>query len=192
MIVKYMINKSLNQQKYQCICYKVVKHLTSWPLNELVKPTMLWTTGPWFLQPSYHLIMMILLPNSFEIPPFITKLWPYMFHYSPCLSVDCDLELQASEVVLARDKLSLMSNYFQSQPCRTNYGPNTTNTRTDTHTHIGHRLNFLCSSSIFYKNHEFMIQSQFCDITKYRKICDSIYSKPIFLHCFFDTNFWCH
>ena len=28
---------------------KVVKHLTSWPLNELVKLTMLWTTGPWCL-----------------------------------------------------------------------------------------------------------------------------------------------
>ena len=27
--------------------YKVVKHFTSWPLNELVKLTMLWTTGPW-------------------------------------------------------------------------------------------------------------------------------------------------
>ena len=27
--------------------YKVIKHLTSWPLNELVKLTMLWTTGPW-------------------------------------------------------------------------------------------------------------------------------------------------
>ena len=26
--------------------YKVVKHLTSWPLTELVKLTMLWTTGP--------------------------------------------------------------------------------------------------------------------------------------------------
>ena len=26
--------------------YKVVKHLTSWPLNEHVKITMLWTTGP--------------------------------------------------------------------------------------------------------------------------------------------------
>ena len=26
--------------------YKVVNHLTSWPLNELVKLTMLWTTGP--------------------------------------------------------------------------------------------------------------------------------------------------
>ena len=34
---------------------KVVKHLTSWPLNELVKLTMLWTTGPrrlcsWYVQ----------------------------------------------------------------------------------------------------------------------------------------------
>ena len=27
-------------------CYKVVEHLTSWPFNELVKLTMLWTTGP--------------------------------------------------------------------------------------------------------------------------------------------------
>ena len=27
-------------------CYKVVKHLMRWPLNELVKLTMLWTTGP--------------------------------------------------------------------------------------------------------------------------------------------------
>ena len=27
--------------------YKVIKHLTSWPLNELVKLTMLWTTRPW-------------------------------------------------------------------------------------------------------------------------------------------------
>ena len=26
--------------------YKVIKDLTSWPLNELVKLTMLWTTGP--------------------------------------------------------------------------------------------------------------------------------------------------
>ena len=26
--------------------YKAVKHLTSWPLNELIKLTMLWTTGP--------------------------------------------------------------------------------------------------------------------------------------------------
>ena len=26
--------------------YKVIKHLTSWPLNKLVKQIMLWTTGP--------------------------------------------------------------------------------------------------------------------------------------------------
>ena len=31
------------------VCYNVVKHLTSWPLNKLVKLTMLWTTGPWLL-----------------------------------------------------------------------------------------------------------------------------------------------
>ena len=28
--------------------YKVIRHLTSWPLNEFVKLTMLWTTGPRF------------------------------------------------------------------------------------------------------------------------------------------------
>ena len=28
--------------------YWVLKHLMSWPLNELVKLTMLWTTGPWW------------------------------------------------------------------------------------------------------------------------------------------------
>ena len=27
--------------------YKAVKHLTSWPLNELIKLRMLWTTRPW-------------------------------------------------------------------------------------------------------------------------------------------------
>ena len=32
--------------------YKVVKHLTSWPLNELVKLTMLWTTWPWIVRSS--------------------------------------------------------------------------------------------------------------------------------------------
>ena len=31
---------------YSVIGYKVAKHLTSWPLNELVKLTMLWTTRP--------------------------------------------------------------------------------------------------------------------------------------------------
>ena len=30
--------------------YKVVKHLTSWPLNELVRVTVLLTTGPWPLR----------------------------------------------------------------------------------------------------------------------------------------------
>ena len=39
--------------KYQCIWlyrHKTLNDglLTSWSLNELVKPTMLWTTGPWW------------------------------------------------------------------------------------------------------------------------------------------------
>ena len=33
--------------------YKVIKHLTNWPLNELVKLTMLWTTGPWWPEEAY-------------------------------------------------------------------------------------------------------------------------------------------
>ena len=33
--------------------YKVVKHLRSWPLNELVKLTMLWTTGPRIVDLGY-------------------------------------------------------------------------------------------------------------------------------------------
>ena len=35
------------QKSISVFGYKVVKHLTSWPLNELVKLTMLWATGPW-------------------------------------------------------------------------------------------------------------------------------------------------
>ena len=29
--------------------YKVVKYLTRWPLNELIRLTMLWTTGRWLI-----------------------------------------------------------------------------------------------------------------------------------------------
>ena len=29
---------------------KAVKHLTNWPLNELIKLKMLWTTGPWYFK----------------------------------------------------------------------------------------------------------------------------------------------
>ena len=44
-IAKASLNFST--KKFCVFGYKVVKHLTSWPLNELVKLTMLWTTGPW-------------------------------------------------------------------------------------------------------------------------------------------------
>ena len=40
--------------------YRVVKHLTSWPLNEFVKLTMLWTTGP----RSLALVCSIVLINA--------------------------------------------------------------------------------------------------------------------------------
>ena len=37
---------SFLQQNISVFGNKVVKHITSWPLNQLVKLTMLWTTGP--------------------------------------------------------------------------------------------------------------------------------------------------
>ena len=36
--------------------YKVVKHLSSWPLNELAKLRMLWTTGPWLKNHLFYLL----------------------------------------------------------------------------------------------------------------------------------------
>ena len=44
--------------------YKVVKHLTSWPLNELVKLTMLCTTGPWSAYVSTHYNLRLSCPHS--------------------------------------------------------------------------------------------------------------------------------
>ena len=41
--------------------YKVIKHLMSWPLNELDKLTMLWTTGPRFLEMYHNLLVALLL-----------------------------------------------------------------------------------------------------------------------------------
>ena len=40
----HIFNKNIS-----VVGYKVVKLLPNWPLNELVKLTMLWTTGPWTL-----------------------------------------------------------------------------------------------------------------------------------------------
>ena len=40
-------------KKFSVFGYKVLKHFTNWPLNELVKLTMLWTTGPWCV-PRWH------------------------------------------------------------------------------------------------------------------------------------------
>ena len=45
-----LLHFSFFQQKnIRVFDYKVVKHFTSWPLNGLIKLTMLWTNGPrWF------------------------------------------------------------------------------------------------------------------------------------------------
>ena len=39
------------------VCYNVVKHLMSWPLNELVKLTMLLTTGPRTIVFDYKMVV---------------------------------------------------------------------------------------------------------------------------------------
>ena len=44
--------------------YKVVKYLTTWPLNKLVKLTMLWTTGPCFLKSEHNIKFTWLLANQ--------------------------------------------------------------------------------------------------------------------------------
>ena len=57
--VKLLQCKSSSQfsnKKYQCFWLQSHKHLKSWPLNELVKLTMLWTNGPWAgtLEPEFQ------------------------------------------------------------------------------------------------------------------------------------------
>ena len=46
LLKKWEASLNFSTKNFSVFCYKVVKHLTSWPLNELVKLTMLWTTGP--------------------------------------------------------------------------------------------------------------------------------------------------
>ena len=52
-ISRYFLLKKLQKllslfstKNFSAFGYKIVKYLTSWPLNELVKLMMLWTTGP--------------------------------------------------------------------------------------------------------------------------------------------------
>ena len=53
--------------------YKVVRHLTSRPLNELVKLTMLWTTGPWpyKVDLNYHTVQLLHINVIYLIPAAI-------------------------------------------------------------------------------------------------------------------------
>ena len=39
--------------------YKVVKHLKSWPPNEIVKLTMLWTTLPWLFIVLLYIVCLL-------------------------------------------------------------------------------------------------------------------------------------
>ena len=53
--------------------YKVVKHLTSWPLNELVKLMMLWTTGPWCTVIISALISLTAVLSLYNSHPWDSK-----------------------------------------------------------------------------------------------------------------------
>ena len=62
-VVVFFCGKNVRSFSTKIICvfgYKVVKHSMSWPPNELVKLTMLWTTGPKcirfdsLLNPHFH------------------------------------------------------------------------------------------------------------------------------------------
>ena len=49
----HFFNKNISSliffnKNYQCVCLQICKTLTSWPLEKLVKLTMLWTTVPWY------------------------------------------------------------------------------------------------------------------------------------------------
>ena len=60
---------------------QVVKHLTSWPLNELVKLTMLWTIGPW----SGHIVLICQLKYeayNLWLEISIVKWWSLIFQHS--------------------------------------------------------------------------------------------------------------
>ena len=61
--------------------YKVLKHLTSWPLNELVKLTMLWTTGPWCTVSGSHCKLSPQSAKKRDIKMYIYKILK-MFHQS--------------------------------------------------------------------------------------------------------------
>ena len=63
--------------------YKVIKHLTSWPLNELVKLTMLWTTGPWSLTWDSLWMPLALFVISFVFSALISILYNGWNQYSP-------------------------------------------------------------------------------------------------------------
>ena len=56
---------------------KVVKHLTSWPLHELVKLTMLWRTGPRSIGPVFQSISTLSQrkENKKRKPAKRTKIW---------------------------------------------------------------------------------------------------------------------
>ena len=67
---------SFFRQKISVFGYKVVKDLTSWPLNELVKLTMLWTTGAQIGKCKIKLLRTWICmgtPDHHVFPPFLQR-----------------------------------------------------------------------------------------------------------------------
>ena len=64
----YLFNKNFSVFGYK------VKHLTSWPLNELVKLTMLWTTGPRSFNIDIHIGLMAFKYFDYPLPDFLISL----------------------------------------------------------------------------------------------------------------------
>ena len=86
----------LFNKKFSVFAYKGVKQLMSWPLNELVKLTMLWTTGPWCSS--------VRLYNRMYNNDYITHLVKVTKHFSTILAT---LSRRSSTVVYVRTKCSL-------------------------------------------------------------------------------------
>ena len=55
---------------------KIIQHLTSWPLNKLVKLTKLWTTGPRALNKREYLVIIFLISHWNHM------LWPLIWTIS--------------------------------------------------------------------------------------------------------------
>ena len=73
-------------KKIRVFGYKVVKHLTSWPLNELIKLTMLWKTGPWLRHP----LLRCGLCNTMVFEVHLQQLLQFLYQFLFQLLAECN------------------------------------------------------------------------------------------------------